>query len=123
MKRAGASDATTIDEYIAGFPPKVRKLLQAIRKTIRGVEPRFEETIRYGIPTFRLDGKNVIHFAGHTKHTAVYPAPRNERAFAKELAEYEGGKGTVQFPLDEPVPHDLIRRIAEFRVREHRAKR
>ncbi|HET6616656.1 MAG TPA: DUF1801 domain-containing protein [Gemmatimonadota bacterium] len=121
--RAGAPDASTIDEYIAGFPPKVRKILRTIRKTIRSVEPEFEETIRYGIPTLQLDGKNVIHFAGHTTHTAVYPAPRGEREFAKELAAYGGGKGTVQFPLDEPVPHDLIRRIAEFRVREHRAKR
>ena len=127
MKRAGrmaGSEApTTIDEYIAAFSPEVRKILQAIRKTIRGVEPGFEEGIRYGIPTLRLDGKNVVHFAGYSKHTAVYPAPRGSREFAKELAAYGGGKGTVQFPLGEPVPHDLIRRIVEFRVREHRAKR
>ncbi|HJU86416.1 MAG TPA: DUF1801 domain-containing protein [Gemmatimonadota bacterium] len=122
MKREAAG-AATVDEYVAAFPPKVRKILQAIRKTIRSVEPEFEEAIRYGIPTFQLDGKNVVHFAGHAKHTAVYPAPRAAPELAAELARYGGGKGTVQFPLDSPVPHDLIRRIVEFRVREHRAKR
>ena len=126
MKRAGltpqAPPPATTDAYIAAFPLGVRKILRAIRKTIRGVEPDFEEAIRYGIPTFQLDGKNVIHFAGHAKHTAVYPAPRGSKEFAKELAGYGGGKGTVQFPLDEPVPHDLIRRIVEYRVREHRGK-
>ena len=126
MKRSGrpgdSGVASSIDAYIASFPPEARKILREIRKTIRSVDPDFEEAIRYGIPTFRLDGKNVIHFAGHTNHTAVYPAPRGSKEFAKELAAYAGGKGTVQFPLDEPVPHDLIRRITEFRVREHREK-
>ena len=121
--KAGAPDSATIDQYIAGFPPKVRKILRDIRRTIRKVDPDFVETIRYGIPTFQLDGKNVIHFAGHAKHTAVYPAPRGSKELAKELASYGGGKGTVQFPLDEPVPHDLIKRIVDYRVREHRAKR
>lgn len=127
MRRAGATPGSpappTIDAYIAGFPPEVRKILRAIRQTIRSVEPGFEEAIRYGIPTFRLDEKNVVHFAGHVKHTAVYPAPRGAPELAAELERYGGGKGTVQFPLDAPVPHDLIRRIVEFRVREHRAKR
>ena len=72
----GAPPSSTIDAYIAAFPPEVRKILNAIRKTIRSVEPAFEEAIRYGIPTFQLDGKNIVHFAGHAKHTAVYPAPR-----------------------------------------------
>ena len=121
--KADAPDSATIDQYIAGFPPKVRKILRDIRRTIRKVEPDFSETIRYGIPTFQLDGKNVIHFAGHAKHTAVYPAPRGSKELAKELASYGGGKGTVQFPLNEPVPHDLITRIVDYRVREHRAKR
>lgn len=122
MRREGAG-AATVEEYIASFPPKVRKILQDMRRTIRRVEPEFEETIRYGIPTYQLDGKNVIHFAGHSQHTAVYPAPRGSKQLSKELSSYAGGKGTVRFPLDEPVPHDLIRRIAEFRVREHREKR
>jgi uncharacterized protein YdhG (YjbR/CyaY superfamily) len=122
MKRKGAG-ATTVDEYVASFPPKPRKILRSIRKTIRSVEPDFEEAIRYGIPTFRLDGKNVVHFAGHAKHTAVYPAPRAAPELRAELARYGGGKGTVQFPLDEPVPHDLVRRIVEYRLREHRAGR
>jgi uncharacterized protein YdhG (YjbR/CyaY superfamily) len=122
MKREGAG-AATVDEYVAAFPPEVRKILQSIWKTIRSVEPQFEEAIRYGIPTFQLDGKNVVHFAGHAKHTAVYPAPRGAPEFSAELARYGGGKGTVQFPLGAPVPHDLIRRIVEYRIREHRARR
>ena len=122
MKMDSTSPAS-VDEYIAGFPDDVRKLLKAIRRTIRKVEPEFAEAIRYGIPTFQLDGKNVIHFAGHAKHTALYPAPRGSQEFAGELAAYHGGKGTLQFPLDEPIPHDLIRRIVEFRVREHRQAR
>jgi uncharacterized protein YdhG (YjbR/CyaY superfamily) len=121
MKR-DSTPSGTIDAYIAGFPPKVQTILKEIRKTIRKAEPEFGETIRYGIPTFQLDGKNVIHFAGHTKHTALYPAPRGNKEFARELAAYGGGKGTVQFPLGEPIPHDLIRRIVEFRVLEHREK-
>jgi len=119
----GSAVSESIDAYIASFPPNVRKILREIRRTIRKVEPAFEEAIRYGIPTFRLDGKNVIHFAGHTKHTALYPAPRGSKEFARELAAYRGGKGTLQFPLNEPIPHDLIRRIVEFRVREHREAR
>lgn len=123
MKRPAGAPAATMDEYIAGFPEDVRKILKDIRRTIRKVEPEFEETIRYGIPTFQLNGKNVIHFAGYKNHIGLYPAPRTSKEFRSELSAYKGGKGTVQFPLSEPIPYDLIRRIVEFRVREHRDAR
>lgn len=121
MKPDSASVAS-IDDHIAGFPDEVQTILREIRRTIREVEPAFEETIRYGIPTFRLNDKNVIHFAGHKNHVGLYPAPRESEEFRAELSAYKGGKGTVQFPLFEPIPFDLIRRIVEFRVREHRAR-
>ena len=108
-----------IDAYIAGFPPAVQKRLQSIRTTIRKAAPDAEETIKYAIPTFTLDG-NLIFFAAFTNHISVYPAPRGNEQFQAELAEYEGGKGTVRFPNDRPIPLDLVRRIVEFRVKANR---
>ncbi|HYI12930.1 MAG TPA: DUF1801 domain-containing protein [Thermoanaerobaculia bacterium] len=112
---AARAEPKDIDDYIAGFPPEVRKLLQRIRATIRKAAPDAEEAIRYQIPTFRLNG-NLIHFAAFQGHIGLYPAPRGDAAFKDELARYEGGKGTVRFPLDQPIPLDLIRRIVKFRV-------
>lgn len=111
-----------IDEYIADFPPNVQKLLQRVRKTIQKAAPDAEEAISYAIPTFRLNG-NLVHFAGFKNHISVYPAPRGVAEFKKELAQYEGGKGTVQFPLDQPVPYDLITRIVKYRITENAAKK
>lgn len=111
--------AKNIDEYIAGFPPDVQKKLARIRATIRKAAPRAEEAIKYGIPAYVFDG-NLIFFAAYKNHIAVYPAPRTAPEFQEELARYEGGKGTVRFPLDEPIPLDLIRRIVKFRVAEGR---
>ena len=108
----------SVDEYIARFPDDVRGILEEIRRTIRDAAPDLGEAIRYGIPTFQWNGKNVIHFAGYKNHVGLYPAPRESEEFREELSAYKGGKGTVQFPLSEPIPHDLIRRIVEFRVRE-----
>jgi uncharacterized protein YdhG (YjbR/CyaY superfamily) len=108
----------TVDEYIAGFPENVREILEDIRTTIRDAAPDLEEAIRYRIPTFQWNGKNVIHFAGYKNHIGLYPAPRRSDEFRAELSAYEGGKGTVQFPLGEPIPFDLIRRIVEFRLWE-----
>lgn len=82
--------------------------------------PGAEEAIRYGIPTLRLDGKNVIHFAAFAKHVSVYPAPRGVPELEEELAGYGGGKGTLQMPVNRPLPLDLVRRIARYRLREHR---
>jgi len=105
-----------IDDYIAGFPPEVQKKLEQIRKTIQKAVPDAEEAISYQIPTFRLRGKNLIHFAAYQRHIGMYPAPRGVDEFQEELSRYEGGKGTVQFPLDQPVPVALIRRIVKYRV-------
>lgn len=111
--------AADIDAYIAGFPPDVQTRLQSIRATIRKTAPHAEETIKYAIPTFTLHG-NLVFFAAFTNHISVYPAPRGNEQFEAELAEYEGGKGTVRFPNDRPIPLDLVRRIVEFRVQANR---
>lgn len=116
--RTDRTTAGSIDEYIAGFPEHTRKILEKIRRTIRKAAPNAEETISYKIPTFTLDGRPLIYFAAYPKHVALYPAPRGSEDFNEELSDYEGGKGTVRFPLDEPVPYDLIRRIVKFRMKE-----
>lgn len=108
-----------IDEYIAGFPIDVQERLEKIRKTIRKAVPDAEETISYQIPTFTLKGKYLVYFAAFKKHIGLYPAPRGNEKFKKELSVYEGGKGTVRFPLDKPIPFGLIERIVKFRVKEN----
>lgn len=113
--------AENIDEYIAGFPKDVQKKLEEMRATIRKSAPEAEEAISYAIPTFKLNG-NLVHFAGYKNHIGFYPAPRGIEAFKKELAAYEGGKGTVQFPLDQPLPLTLISKIVKFRVKENLEK-
>jgi uncharacterized protein YdhG (YjbR/CyaY superfamily) len=112
----------TVDEYIALFPLEVQERLQKIRTTIRKAAPKAEETISYQLPTFTLGGKYLIYFAAFKKHVSVYPAPRGAEVFKEELAKYKGGKGTVQFPLDKPIPFSLISRIVKFRVKEHLEK-
>jgi uncharacterized protein YdhG (YjbR/CyaY superfamily) len=107
-----------IDEYIAGFPSDVQKILQKIRKTIRQAAPDAEETIKYQIPTFTLKG-NLIHFAAYKNHIGLYPAPTGVEEFKQALAVYQAGKGTLRFPLDEPIPFDLISRIVKFRVKKN----
>jgi len=112
------TDKTTpknIDEYIAGFPTDVQAILKKIRTTIQEAAPGAEEKISYQIPAFALHG-NLIHFAAFKKHIGLYPAPRGVAKFKDELSAYEGGKGTLQLPLDKPIPFDLIRRIVQFRV-------
>lgn len=111
-----------IDEYIAGFPSDVQKILQRIRKTIQKAAPGAEEAISYAIPTFKLNG-NLVHFAGYKNHVSLYPAPRGAAEFKKELAQYEGGKGTVQFPLGQPVPYDLVTRIVKYRIKQNDEKK
>lgn len=110
--------AKDIDEYIAGFPEDVQEILEKIRRTIRDAAPDAAETIKYLIPTFTLKG-NLVHFAAFKKHIGFYPAPRAIEAFKDELSVYEGAKGTVRFPLDEPIPFDLIHRIVKFRAKEN----
>ena len=108
----------TIDEYIAGFPPDVQAILEKIRMTIREAAPDAEETIKYQMPTFTLQG-NLVHFAAFKKHIGFYPVPTGIEAFKDELSVYQGGKGSVQFPMDKPIPFDLIGRIVKFRVKEN----
>jgi len=109
---------STIDKYISTFPKDVQKKLESIRQTIKKAAPRAEETIRYQIPAFKLNG-HLIYFAGFKNHVSIYPAPRAAADFKKELSEYKGGKGTVQFPLDKPIPLSLIRRIVKYRIKEN----
>jgi uncharacterized protein YdhG (YjbR/CyaY superfamily) len=111
----------TIDEYIAGFLPDVQEILQQVRMTIRQAAPDAEETISYQIPTFRLKG-NLVHFGAFKAHIGFYPAPSGMEKFKDELSACEGSKGTVRFPLDRPVPFDLISKIVEFRVGENLAR-
>lgn len=106
-----------IDEYIAGCPSDVREILEQIRMTIRKAAPEAEETIKYLMPTFTLNG-NLIHFAAHKNHIGLYPAPRGAAELKDELSAYEGEKSTVRFPLDKPIPFDLIARIVKFRVKK-----
>jgi uncharacterized protein YdhG (YjbR/CyaY superfamily) len=111
----------TIDEYISGFPPDVQELLHNVRKTIHEAAPDAEEAISYQIPTFKLNG-NLVHFAGFKSHIGFYPTPSGTKMFQDELAPYKLGKGSIRFPLDQPIPYDLIRRIVKFRVSENSQK-
>ena len=111
----------TIDEYIAGFPKDVQAILKKVRATIRKAAPDAEEKISYRMPAFAQKGA-LVYFAAHTKHLGFYPTSRGIAAFQKELSAYEGGKGSVQFPYDKPVPYGLIERIVKFRVKENLEK-
>ena len=106
-----------IDEYISIFPDNVRGILQRMRQVIREAAPEATEVISYGIPTFRLNG-NLVHFGGYKKHVSFYPSPSGIEAFRKELAAYETSRGTVKFPLNKPIPYELMKRMVEFRVKE-----
>jgi uncharacterized protein YdhG (YjbR/CyaY superfamily) len=110
--------ARTIDEYISGYPDDVQEILEKIRMTIRKAAPEAQETIKYGIPTFTLNG-NLVHFAAFKNHIGFYPTPSGIEKFRKELSVYEGAKGSVQFPLDKPMPLSLISKLVKFRVKEN----
>lgn len=110
----------TIDEYIAGFPEDVQAILQQIRQTIKAAAPQAEEAISYQMPTFKLKG-NLVHFAAFKNHIGFYPVPSGIEQFQEELSVFKQGKGSVQFPLDKPMPYDLMRRIVLFRVEENLA--
>jgi len=112
-----AKPAQTIDEYIAQFPAEIRDILQKLRQVVREEAPQAEEAIRYRIPTFRLNG-NLVHFAAFRDHVSFFPTSSGVAAFREELAGYETSKGTIRFPLDRPIPYDLVRRIVRFRVAE-----
>jgi uncharacterized protein YdhG (YjbR/CyaY superfamily) len=110
-----------IDEYIAGFPEGIQAILEELRAAIREAAPEAVEAISYQMPTFKLNG-NLVHFAAFKNHIGLYPAPTGIEAFKKDLSAYAGGKGSVQFPLNKPLPMDLITRIVKFRVWENQEK-
>ena len=114
-KKAGFA---SIDEYIATFPKDIQGILEKIRETIRNAAPNAKETINYQMPTFTLEG-NLVHFAAYKNHIGFYPTPTGIEKFKKELSVYAGAKGSVQFPLDKPIPYDLISKIVKFRVKEN----
>jgi uncharacterized protein YdhG (YjbR/CyaY superfamily) len=111
----------SIDEYIATFPEEIQTILQEIRETIKAAAPDAEEKISYQMPTFALKG-NLVHFAAFKNHIGFYPTPSGIEAFKEEIARYQGAKGSIRFPLDEPMPLDLITRIVKMRVAENLKK-
>lgn len=108
----------SIDEYISKFSPDIQEKLRKLRKVIKEAAPDAEEKISYRMPTFSLHG-NLVHFAAFEKHIGFYPAPSGIEAFKEELSEYKTSKGAIQFPIDKPLPYDLISRIVKFRVAEN----
>jgi uncharacterized protein YdhG (YjbR/CyaY superfamily) len=117
--RSKKTGFTSIDEYIATFPEDVQKRLEQVRATIHAAAPEAREKISYQIGTFELNGKNLIGFAGWKNHISIYPIPSGTEAFNKEVSKYADGKGTLKFPLDEPLPLKLISRIVKFRVADN----
>jgi uncharacterized protein YdhG (YjbR/CyaY superfamily) len=111
----------TIDEYIAQFPEEIQEILKTLRKVIKEAAPDAKEKISYQMPTFDLYG-NLVHFAAHKNHIGFYPDPSGIDAFKDELSKYKGAKGSVQFPLEKPLPYELISRIVKFRVAENMKK-
>jgi uncharacterized protein YdhG (YjbR/CyaY superfamily) len=110
-----------IDEYIADFPKDIQEKLESIRQTIKKAAPQAQEAISYGMPAFKLNG-NLVYFAAFKNHIGFFPAPSGIEAFKEDLAIYQTSKGTIQFPLDKPIPFELITRIVKFRVKEALSK-
>lgn len=117
--KTGSIAPIDIDEYIAGFPPDVQEILEKVRRTISRAAPDAGEAIKYQMPTFTLNG-NLVHFAAFKHHIGLYPTPSGTAKFREALASYKSGKGSVRFPLDEPIPYALIRDIVKFRATENR---
>ena len=117
--KAAKKPPRNIDEYIRPLPKEVRAILEKIRQTIRKAAPGAEEVISYQIPAFKWRGKGLVAFAGWKNHVSVYPVPRGNAAFKKEVSLYQTGKGTVQFPLDRPLPLGLIHKIVKYRLKEN----
>ncbi len=111
----------SIDEYIENFPKETQTILQKIRMTIQKEAPNATETISYGIPTFVQNG-NLVHFGAYAKHIGFYALPSGNIAFQKEISKYKFGKGSIQFPLNEPIPYPLIKKIIKFRISENLEK-
>lgn len=113
---------STIAEYIHTFPENIQKLMEQIHAIIKEKAPQAQESISYGMPTYKTNGKPLVYFAGFKNHIGFYATPTGHREFADELSKFKQGKGSVQFPLDKPIPFDLIGRIVEHRVKENSAR-
>jgi uncharacterized protein YdhG (YjbR/CyaY superfamily) len=111
---------TSIDEYMATFPQDRQKILEELRRAIKGAAPEAGEIISYNMPAFTLNGKYLISFAGWKNHISIYPIPTGSESFNKQVAKYVAGKGTLQFPIDKPLPLKLITKIVQLKVAENR---
>lgn len=120
--KSGKNIINTIDEYIGSFPDDIQIILEKIRQTIKEAAPDAEEAISYAIPMFKLNGKNLVHFAAFKNHIGFYATPTGHKAFVKELLVYKQGRGSVQFPIDKPIPLNLITQIIKYRVKENEQK-
>ncbi len=113
---------TTIDEYISTFPGEMQPVLEKVRQTIHHAAPEAVETMSYRMPTFDLNGKHVVFFAGWKKHLSLYPLPAGDEAFQQEVSHYKRARGSIQFPLDKPIPYDLVGQIVTLLIEETPAK-
>jgi len=113
----------TIDEYIGSFPEHVQRVLEKLRATVREATPEALESISYDMPTFKLSGERLAYFSAWKNHIGFYSIPEGNEAFRKELSPYAGEKGSLRFPLDKPIPYDLVKKIVMFRMREIRQKK
>jgi uncharacterized protein YdhG (YjbR/CyaY superfamily) len=112
-----------IEDYIKNFPPKVQTILKKIRKLVKKTCPESTELFSYGMPGYKLNGKPLVYFAGYKNHIGLYATPQGNIQFKDELSGYKQGKGSVQFPLEEEVPYDLIKRIVEFKIEDIQSKK
>lgn len=113
---------STIEEYIAGFPKETQNILQKLRQAIKETAPQAEETIRWQMPTYKLNG-NLVHFAAYKTHIGFYPEPSAIEAFKEKLSTYRTTKGAIQFPISKPLPLDLVKEIVSFRIKENLEKK
>ena len=112
----------TVDEYIRTFPADVQRILEKIRETIQKAAPEAVETISYQMPAFKLNGRILVYFAAWQNHIGFYPTPSVTEAFKKELSPYKRAKGSVRFPIENPIPYDLVKKIVAFRMKENQEK-
>jgi uncharacterized protein YdhG (YjbR/CyaY superfamily) len=112
----------TIDDYISTFPEDIQAILEKVRQAIQKASPEATETISYGIPTFNLNGKHLVFFAGWKHHISLYPIPAGDEAFQQKISQYKRAKGTIQFQLDKPIPYDLVEEIVTLLVKENQEK-
>jgi len=115
-------DTDSVDDYIAGFPENIQKQLKRIRAVIRAAAPEAREKISYKIAGYELNGRNLVYFAGWKKHISLYPIPAGDEAFKKAISRYVDGRGTLKFPLDEPLPLKLIERVVNLHVEANKKK-